>query len=111
VDYWIVLYESRWPRARAGTPQRTMAALYALLDERPRHQPFTLRDLASRADVGLATAARVVERMQTLGLLTLEGGQWQKGMVGREPLRYRAHWPPRPTREADGQATGWADPG
>ncbi len=112
-SYWTVLYESRWSRTRGDAPQRTMTALYALLDQRSV-RPFTLRDLASRAGVGVATASRVVDRLEALGLLTTGGGNWVAAGRGRgytEPLVYRTHWPPRPTGGADRAATGWADPG
>lgn len=104
VDAWIDLYQQRFPRTRANG-RRTLTALYALL-EHPPPDGFTVRDVASRAGVGLDTVARVVHHLRWLGVLSVAGGGWVAEPGGRPGhgvrFTYATHWPPR--RSGDGQS-------
>lgn len=102
VQAWIDLYQQRFPRTRANG-RRVLTALYAML-EQPPPGGFTVRDVASRAGVGLDTVARVVHHLRRLGLVSVAGGGWvaERGGKPGHGVRYTyaTHWPPR--QPADG---------
>jgi hypothetical protein len=97
VEAWIDLYQHRFPRTRPNG-RRALTALYAML-EHPPPGGFTVRDVASRAGVGLDTVARVVHHLRWLGILSVAGGGWVAERGGRPGhgvrYTYAAHWPPR----------------
>ena len=108
VEAWIDLYQRRFPRTRANG-RRALTALYALL-ERPPPGGFTVRDVASRAGVGLDTVARVVHHLRWLGVLSVAGGGWVAEPGGRPGhgvrFTYATHWPPRNVRDGQSGAPG-----
>lgn len=113
LDAWIDLYQRRFPRTRANG-RRALTALYALL-EHPPPEGFTVRDVASRAGVGLDTVARVVQHLRWLGVLSVAGGGWVAERGGRPGhgvrFTYATHWPPRQPREGQSGAPGGHDGG
>ena len=108
VEAWLDLYQRRFPRTRANG-RRAVTALYAML-EHPPPGGFTVRDVASRADVGLDTVARVVHHLRGLGVLTVAGGGWVAEPGGRPGhgvrFTYATHWPPRDAADGHTGARG-----
>jgi hypothetical protein len=103
VDAMIEVYQRRFPRTRANG-RRALSSLYALL-EHPPPGGFTVRDVASRADVGLDTVASVVHHLRWMGVLTVAGGGWVAERGGRPGhgvrYTYATHWPPQADRPAE----------
>ena len=108
VEAWIDLYQRRFPRTRPNG-RRAVTALYAML-QHPPPGGFTVRDVASRAGVGLDTVARVVHHLRRLGVLSVAGGGWVAERGGRPGhgvrYSYATHWPPRPAADGHGRASG-----
>jgi hypothetical protein len=113
VEAWIDLYQRRFPRTRANG-RRALTSLYALL-QHPPPGGFTVRDVASRADVGLDTVARVVHHLRRLGVLSVVGGGWVAEPGGRPGhgvrYTYATHWPPREARDGEPDTRGGAKGG
>jgi hypothetical protein len=112
VEAMTDLYLRRFPRTRANG-RRALRSLYALL-EHPPPGGFTVRDVASRAGVGLDTVARVVHHLRWMGVLSVAGGGWVAEPGGRPGhgvrFTYATHWPPRESAPpAAGRVTGAAD--
>jgi hypothetical protein len=88
-------------RHRFDQTVRALRAFYEVMGE---EEDADLRAIAARADVGVGTVSRMVNRLRDLGLLEITGGDWDPidkptlkyaGSGARRPYRYRPIWPPQ----------------